>query len=104
VEMPSKLWLIVLFVAVSAVVGLLVLGAFVVAWSRKALSSQQRAVSHVDEGMELSRESVELCRRGIGLQEKTIALVEVMIQNQREIIDLLRSRDDRPSSESRIRA
>jgi hypothetical protein len=93
--------MIALIVAASVVVSFLVLGALVVAWSRKA---QQRAMSHVDESMELSREGVELGRRGVELQEKTIKLVEVMIQNQREIIELLRARDDRPLPESRIRA
>jgi hypothetical protein len=102
--MPTNFWLIVLVVGVSVLVGFMVLAALVVAWSRKALSTQQQAVSHVDESMELSRESVELCRRGIGLQEKTIGLVEVMIQNQREIIELLRAGSDRTSPESRIRA
>ena len=62
VDMRSDVLLIVLIVAGSAFVGLLVLGALVVAWSRKALSRQQRSVSIVDESMELSRESVELCQ------------------------------------------
>lgn len=99
-ELGSEKVLIVLIVGAGVVVGLMVLAALVVAWTRKA---QKQALSQVDESMELSREGIALGRRGLVLQEKTVALVEVMIQNQQEIIELLRSKDDR-ASESRIRA
>ena len=54
-------------------------------------------MSNVDEGIELSRRSLEL-------QEKAIALTEEIIRNQREIIEALRRPNDRGSPESAIRA
>jgi hypothetical protein len=79
------------------VLGLTVLAVLTTVWARKGLTSQQRAISHVEESIELSRRSFEL-------QERAITLTEEIIRNQREIIEALRRPNDRGSPESAIRA
>ena len=101
--MESRFVLIVVVVVLGIFVGLLVLAALVVAWARKALSSQQQTVSRVDESMELSREGIELSRRAIELLEKQNALTEEIIRNQREIVGALRRTDVRGTADSAIR-
>jgi H+/Cl- antiporter ClcA len=52
-------------------------------WQRKAMNTQQRAMSHVEESLALSRRSVEL-------QEQVAVMAEESLRNQREMLELLR--------------
>jgi hypothetical protein len=52
-------------------------------WQRRGLTTQQRAMSHVEETIAQGRRSFEL-------QERMAALAEESLQTQREIVELLR--------------
>ena len=51
-------------------------------WQRKGLRGQQKALSHIDESLALSRRAVEL-------NERLVELAEESIRNQHEMIQLL---------------
>jgi hypothetical protein len=57
-------------------------------WQRRGLSTQERAMSHVQESLALSRRSVEL-------HEQMAAMAKESLQNQREIVQLLRRLTER---------
>ena len=69
------------FVMILAGLGLAM--ALVLVWQRKGLSTQERAMSHIQESMALSRRNVQL-------QEQMAAMGEESPQNQREMVELLR--------------
>ncbi len=92
--METSLNLILIIVGgVGLIAVLLVPMILSIIWQRKGLSTQEDAMSHVEESLELSRRSVEL-------QERTIALVEEMIRYQRDSLEVLRRLADREVSES----
>jgi hypothetical protein len=77
-----------LLVPIVVIVGALLLMILALVWQNKGLAGQQRALSHIEGSMAISRRAVEF-------QERSIALVEELISNQRTMIDLLRRDGDR---------
>ncbi len=63
-------------------------------WQRKGLTTQQRAMSHVEESLAMSRRNAEL-------QEQMAAMAEESLRNQREMIELLRRFVERRLLDSR---
>ena len=57
--------------------------ALALAWQRKALGTQQRAMSQIEESLALSR-------RGVELGERMDARAEEALRNQGEMLELLR--------------
>jgi hypothetical protein len=93
-------WELVLGVLIGGgglVLGLIVVAVLATVWTRKGLTAQQQAISHVEESVGLSRRSLEL-------HERAVALTEEIIRNQREIIEELRRMHDQRTPESAIRA
>src|SRR5262245_51824173 len=68
--------------------GALLVLVMALAWQRKGLTTQQRAMSQVDESLELSRRSIEL-------QEEALALARDGLRCQREVLEVLRRLADR---------
>ena len=63
-------------------------------WQRKGLTTQQRAMSHVEESLAMSRRNAEL-------QEQMAAMAEESLRNQHEMIELLQRLVERRLLDSR---
>ncbi len=63
-------------------------------WQRKGLTTQQRAMSHVEESLAMSRRNAEL-------QEHMAAMAEESLHNQQEMIELLKRLVERRLLDSR---
>jgi hypothetical protein len=68
--------------------GLVLLMVLALVWQRRGLRTQERAMSHVQESLDLSRRNVEL-------QEQMAAMAAESLQNQRETVELLRRLTER---------
>ena len=79
--MPGGLGGLLFFVVFPAVFVITIVLALV--WQRRGLTTQQRAMSHVEESIARGRRSIEL-------QERMAAMAEESLQNQREMVELLR--------------
>src|SRR4051794_14335419 len=75
-------------------VGFVVAMVLALVWQRRGLTTQERAMSDVQESLALSRRSVEL-------QEQMAAMAEESVRNQREMLELLRRLTERRLLDSR---
>ena len=92
-ELPFRL-LETMFQIGLFVVPLVIIMGLTIFWTNRA---QRRAMSRVDEGLDLSRRSARL-------QEHAIAILEEMLKTQREMLDTLRQTGPRETGVTGIRA
>lgn len=72
-----------ILIPIALTVGVVLVMILALVWQKKGLAGQQKALSHVDESMALSRRSLELAEKGVALAEESN-------RNQREMILILR--------------